>query len=638
MSEDVLEVIEVIGFDLGHGETSIACAPLLEGAKPEILELEEGKKTQITALGYQDFGYVVGDKALRLPGVRGQRICFKERPPGNKDYPQILQSYMSAYDTQMKAREFIKGGKQSYYFVGCPSGWKDEEIEIYERMLKSENIAHLKVVRESRAALLQAKEACVITDDQLKGSVVVIDVGSSTVDIALVIDGLQDELFDTGFGLGASTIEKLILRRSIERSPRRDDLIAFFDSPENSHLRSFYEIECRKAKEDYWRDEEAQKADGIRLTKIVNIGDGCPLEFIVNSVEMEEIVNQPLPELDGLSWTGSFKKLLVQTKAQLDRRNVVPSAVVVIGGASRMPFVEQLCKEHFRGSAFIRYSQPEETVALGLARWGQIYLNMPSFSGEIEDFCKEEVSKIVSDYKDSFIMPIVEEITNGIIDYVAEPALRKWKAGQIKKLREIDSEIIREAETWLLSGEGQRSVMRALSRILKPISMEINDKTMSICGKYGIPHSSLKLDLSIGPQNSLLGVNVIKPFENGLAIAHVFTMILMVVFTGILKTAAATSGPVGWLFLTVTSLMGLFAGLGWMGDMINDADIPQFVRERVMTESKIKKSIEKLRPKLRENIEGSLIGDQFDGLIHAIAEQIRNELDERANEIKWMIL
>ncbi len=634
MTENVLEII---GFDLGHGETSIALAPIVTNAEPRMLEVDS-KRTQITALGtHRDLGFVVGDKALSLPGVKDQRICFKQKPPGDEGYEEILRNFLATYNRLLISRGLIRGGEKSFYFVGCPSGWKEEEVKVYEQFLRSSGVQHLKVVRESRAALLQAREAGSITDEQLKTSVIVIDVGSLTIDVTHVFGGIQDELLDIGINLGASIIEKIIFDRSIECNPKRDDMTRLLDDPENSHIRSQCELLCRRAKEQYWQEEESVKGSGLVIAQSLGFEDGYIFQARVDSQEMEEIINMPLPELDGRSWIDAFESLLVYTKRQLDERGIAPSAVVLTGGASRMSFIERLCKEHYKDAAFIRYSPPEETVAYGLARWGQIYLNTSSFSEEIENLCEQRVSESVLSYKSNLISLLVEAITEGVINYAAVPAMKKWRTGDIKRLKEIDSEISKRAEEWILSESGHKTITQILSNALKPVYAEVNFETMKICNKYNIPHSSLYLGVTISPQEELYGINVSKPFEGGFGIAAGITFLIIFVLTGSLKVAVATGGPAGWLILILTSLWALLFSVPFLEEKVNDADLPILIRETVLSDAKIEKLIKDLRPKLNEKFEEALSSNHLDKVIQTISDQIRNELNEKANEVKWII-
>ena len=81
-----MQVLETIGFDLGHGETAVARALVESIESPEMLEINN-KKIQITALGWHpNLGYLVGEQALIQAGVTQLKIAFKQKPNNDLTY------------------------------------------------------------------------------------------------------------------------------------------------------------------------------------------------------------------------------------------------------------------------------------------------------------------------------------------------------------------------------------------------------------------------------------------------------------------------------------------------------------------------------------------------------------------------
>nr|WP_290882732.1 hypothetical protein [Fischerella sp.] len=72
-----MEILETIGFDLGHGETAVAKAIVESIEPPQMLEINN-KKHQITALGWHpQLGYLVGEQALIQAGVTQLQISIR---------------------------------------------------------------------------------------------------------------------------------------------------------------------------------------------------------------------------------------------------------------------------------------------------------------------------------------------------------------------------------------------------------------------------------------------------------------------------------------------------------------------------------------------------------------------------------
>ncbi len=180
-----MQVVETIGFDLGHGETAVAKARIESIEPPEMLEVNN-KKVQITALGWHpELGYLVGEQALIQAGVTQLQISFKQKPNNDLNYRKTIRSFLETYYRLLKDSKQMEGGTDSQFFIGCPSGWSVSDREEYQKLLKESGIPLLNVVPESRAAFMQAKEAGKLDYDKLKSAVLIVDIGSSTTDFTL---------------------------------------------------------------------------------------------------------------------------------------------------------------------------------------------------------------------------------------------------------------------------------------------------------------------------------------------------------------------------------------------------------------------------------------------------------------------
>ena len=114
-------------------------------------------------------------------------------------------------------------------------------------------VANPQVISESRAAFLYAKYAKTVALDldALRQSALVIDIGSSTLDFAYIVDGRE-----TGVGtfgdthLGGGLIDAEILRRAVEQNHDRDTIKRVF--AESRSWYSYCEIEARRVKEQFY--------------------------------------------------------------------------------------------------------------------------------------------------------------------------------------------------------------------------------------------------------------------------------------------------------------------------------------------------------------------------------------------------
>ncbi|HYR08625.1 MAG TPA: Hsp70 family protein, partial [Longimicrobium sp.] len=628
---------EVIGLDLGHGETAVAWAALEGSADPAILEVNL-RRTQVTAVGrHPDFGIVVGERVLTVPGVRDIRIGFKARPPGDPGYPVTLRDFVSEYHRLILQGGQVSGEDEICYFVGCPSGWSADEVRDYERMLHEAGLPHVRVVRESRAALLQAKESGRVTPAQLVSSVLVIDVGSSTVDVSHVHGGLQDEKLDAGMDLGAALIDRLIFSHTVAHSPRPQALATVLDDPAHHDVRTRCEFACRKAKESFFADEEAYTRFGHAApATTVTCGEHA-FTPQVTARRMDEILALPLAELGGRSWTGAFAELLCQADDALRSRGLSPAAVVLTGGAARMSFVERMCRERFPAAALVRHPEPEEAVARGLARWGQIFLNTNAFSQEVMRLGEERVPPLVRDRKASLVAAVAEEVSGGIAEHVVGPALLRWREEEIATLNGLNDEVAAQAEAWLRSSAGQQAVARACETFLKQLAVEVDGWTLELCRRYRIPPTSLRLDPGEMVRGELPRVPVNTRVDNILGATGIAGFLSMIILGGILKPAQFGMAVPGWAMVAAPVVLILMLSLPVAEARLYRSTFPRFLRERLMPLSQLEKVVQKTRARLRDEIGKVLAGNEFEALVTSISGQITAQLNGRADEVKWII-
>ncbi|HCF30481.1 MAG TPA: hypothetical protein DEV81_25520, partial [Cyanobacteria bacterium UBA11049] len=431
------QVTEIVGFDLGHGETAVARAKVESIETPQMLEINN-KKVQITAIGWHpDLGILVGEQALIYAGVTHLQIGFKQKPNPEANYRQTIRNFVSTYYHLLKESRQIEVGKNtSHFYIGCPSGWSISEREEYQKLLKEADIGLVSVVPESRAALMQAKEAGKLDYDEIKSAVLLIDIGSSTTDFTLV-KSLAEFPLDFGRNtLGASLIDKSILARTLANHEQRTLLEKVFKQHPHHKLRC--ELQCRKAKEDYFSNELLYSNSESFARGFESISP--QLFFIpqVNKAMMEEILNQPLPELEHKSWVQAFREAVSEAKEKLAIQGIVPEVLLMTGGASRMQFTRQICQEIFPKSELRPDPEPERAIALGLARVGRWELRAAAFKEEVNLLCdSNKLKEIVEKHIPALIELLVEPLSSGTIANVVKPGLQDWRSNKIRTWAEL---------------------------------------------------------------------------------------------------------------------------------------------------------------------------------------------------------
>nr|MDJ0556369.1 Hsp70 family protein [Microcoleaceae cyanobacterium MO_207.B10] len=214
---------KIIGFDLGHGETALHWTwddAHSNGKSPESFKIAGQPESFITAIAYdekQEKVIAIGEKAITNPKNRNIDICFKARPDSVatekiiKDYVEYIYNYLVATKSINANQDY-----QILFYVGHPSGWEKESFNLYQQIL-AEVLPNVKVAPESRAGLMSVIESNQVNSEELKKSVLVIDIGSSTTDFTLVGNKLNQPFEESGIELGGALIDEAIYEQSLAK-------------------------------------------------------------------------------------------------------------------------------------------------------------------------------------------------------------------------------------------------------------------------------------------------------------------------------------------------------------------------------------------------------------------------------------
>ena len=639
-----MEILETIGFDLGHGETAVAKARVESIEPPEMLEVNN-KKVQITALGWHpELGYLVGEQALIQAGVTQLKISFKQKPNNDPNYRETIRSFLETYYRILKESKQVENGETSHFYVGCPSGWSIKEREDYQKLLKESGIELLNVVPESRAAFMQAKEAGKLDYNFLKSSVLIVDIGSSTTDFTLV-KSLSEIPLDFGSNtLGASLIDQAIFVRTLENHEDKDLLERVFEA--YPHHQARCELACRKAKEDYFSNEQLYSHSQTFARGFESINEQIYFIPQVNKLLMDEILNQPLPELGDKSWFQAFHEAVKEAKEQLKQQGIVPRVVLMTGGASRMQFTRQICSEIFpEPDTQVRPDpEPERCIALGLARVGRWDLRAGAFKEEINKlFNSEKLNDLIKKQIPELIEMLSEPLVIGLIENAIRPGLTDWKNNKIRTLADLEDRMKERAEQWL-KGEESQDLINSKCRnwFNNKIQPDLAKETDPICRKFQIPRSSLRFEEGIDPGfvNPDLGIG------DAILADTVAFIVNVVIGGGTIGSIIALilTGHLTWPIVLIYGVSVLAAGVELTRSKIQTAikdkvDIPGWSRFSFLNDNKVDAICERIKPELKEVLRKQLTANQeaFDELIEKVEQELKKALDTKAQEAVILI-
>ncbi|MFN6461915.1 MAG: plasmid segregation protein ParM [Nostoc sp. DedVER02] len=631
-----MEILETIGFDLGHGETALAKAVVESIEPPQMLEINN-RKNQITALGWHPkLGYLVGEQALIQAGVTQLTISFKQKPNNDPKYRETISTFVATYYRLLKESKQIESGESSYFYIGCPSGWSVSDRTEYQKLLQEAGISQINVVPESRAAFMQAKEAGKLEYDKLVASVLIVDIGSSTTDFTLV-KNLEEIPIDFGSNtLGASLIDKAIFAQTLANHEQKTLLEKVFK--EYPHHQARCELACRKAKEDYFSNEQLYSDPESFARGFESINEQIYFIPQVNKLLMEEILNQPLAELGFQSWIKTFSDSLNEAQEKLKQLGIVPKLVLMTGGASRMKFTHILCQEMFpEPETLLRPDpEPERCIALGLARVGRWDLRAAAFKQEVNKlFTSNQLKSLIERHIPELIKSLTKPLTDGLIVNAVKPGLKDWQKNKIRTLADLETSLITRAEQWLKSELAVQIINNQCAFwFSNKIQPDLAAQTDPICRKFQIPRSSLRFQDSIDP-------NFVNPeLRIGDAIlAETVAFIVNVVIGGGTVASIITlilTGHLTWPIALVYGASVMAAGMelnrkGVQDVIKTNVDVPSWVRSSFLSDKKIEDMCEQIKPELEKVIQEQLTADReaFDKLIVKVEQGLQKSLSNK---------
>ena len=283
--------VEFVGYDLGHGETALGRAYSRSMREPEILEFR-GEKSFVTAVAKTGKDVKIGAEAVNLSALSDGKlrskpniwVKFKGRDLSDESIKIPTQLFTKTLMNALTVDKKIQGLKKTRFVVGCPSGWASETRADYQDVFEEADLKNVRIVPESRAALMTALEQGYLSLDAARSSVLIVDIGSSTTDFTYCRD-LEAE--DVGHNiLGSGLLDTEIFKINLARQPERKKIEALIKK--YPHYRPIMEYWCRLAKEQYFNGEEAS----VEMIKRLPIGGGVFFEIRVDKTDADIILGK----------------------------------------------------------------------------------------------------------------------------------------------------------------------------------------------------------------------------------------------------------------------------------------------------------------------------------------------------------
>jgi len=384
----------VIGIDLG---TTYSCVGIFKNGRVEIIPNELGNRITPSYVAFTDEEKLVGESAKNqasLNPVRtvyvikrfmGRKFDDKEVQRDIKFMPYKVVSkstkpYVSIETTQgqktlspeeisamilVKMKEIAEayiGRNVEYAVVTVPAYFNDAQRQATKDAGVIAGLEVLRIINEPTAAAI----AYGLDKKSGEKNIVVFDLGGGTFDVSLLtIDNGVFEVVATAGDthLGGEDFDQRVTEHFVKIFKKKNQKDIKSDARAFQKLRS----EVEKAKRDL------SSVHQVKVT-IEGIMDGIDFSETITRARFEELC------------ADLFKKTLKPVQQVLDDAGMKKSEideVVLVGGSTRIPKVQQLIKDFFNGKEPNRGINPDEAVAYGAAVQGGI------LGGEQSDATKD---------------------------------------------------------------------------------------------------------------------------------------------------------------------------------------------------------------------------------------------------------
>jgi heat shock protein 5 len=373
----------VIGIDLG---TTYSCVGIFKNGRVEIIPNEFGNRITPSFVAFTDEERLVGEAAKNHALIEPKRSIFVvKRLIGRKFDDEEVQRDMKwlPYNVVSKGgKPFVSietnagqktlspeeissmvlvkmkqiaenylGSEIKYAVITVPAYFNDAQRQATKDAGTISGLEVLRIINEPSAAAI----AYGLDKKQGEKNVVVFDLGGGTFDVSLLtIDNGVFEVMATAGDthLGGEDFDQRLAEHFVKTFKKKHGVDIKSDVRAFQKLRS----EVEKAKRDL---------SSVLQTKV-------EIEGLINGIDFEETVTRArFEEL----CSDLFKKTLKPVQTVMDDSGLKKSEideVVLVGGSTRIPKVQQLIKDFFNGKEPNRGINPDEAVAYGAAVQGGI--------------------------------------------------------------------------------------------------------------------------------------------------------------------------------------------------------------------------------------------------------------------------
>ncbi len=616
------------GFDLGDAESAVSRLDIQSQTVPEMIPVRD-EKSFITAYArLEDGTLLIGEGACYAPQAEERALRFKSRFLSDPSAAADVKCFSAGVLSELRGSADLVDGEDTCFYIGCPAGWDKDARERYREIFERVGYPPVRIISESRAALVSACQSkhLQVGYDILSRPVLVVDIGSSTTDFAYITKGHEVELKTAGeVRLGGGIMDELLMEHALSESPQRDQLMEVFTQSPPWH--SYCEFAARRLKEQYFGDEEYWQERECAKTVTVRYRRNLKLRIVMDKKTALHLLEGPSASLGGASFKKVFLDSLKDVRSQID--GPMPELLFLTGGVCKLAVIRDWCRQVFPEAVVITATEPEFSVSRGLALCGRIDEQVRAFKQDVAQLiASPAVEQIVEKNLGRLYELTADTLVDPILEKAALPVFDQWRSGQIRRLSDVNEHLEEEIADWLQTDEARQLLVKPVTEWLKGVSAELEEYTMPICIRHGVPNAALNLNSYLSAGDIDIQVDAKDVFaveEITWLIDAVITVIVSLLCggSGIALIYSGLPGIIAGAFLT---FLVLFIGRDPMEKALLKVDIPVPAR-KLIPRSHFRSRVGAISGEVRESLRETLANDKKDEISSRMVEEISAQIE-----------
>lgn len=350
-----------VGIDLG---TTNSCIATLEGGQPTVIVNAEGQRTTPSVVAFGKNGEIlVGDVAKRQAVTNVDRTISSVKRHMGTDWTTEIDGKKWT-PQEISAQILMKLKRDAEAFLGeevtdavitCPAYFDDAQRQATKDAGRIAGLNVLRIINEPTAAAL----AYGLQKGKQDEHILVFDLGGGTFDVSLLEIGKDDDGFSTiqveatngDTHLGGDDWDQRIIDWIVSEVKSKDGVDLSNDRIALQRMKEAAE----QAKKELSASTETQ----ITLQYLA-MGSSGPVHFdeTLTRAHFQEMTSDLLERC-----RVPFNQVLADANLSIDQID----HVVLVGGSTRMPAVQDLVKQLTGGKDANKSVNPDEVVAVGAA-------------------------------------------------------------------------------------------------------------------------------------------------------------------------------------------------------------------------------------------------------------------------------